>query len=323
MVRIVFFGSPDFAVPSLRRLVDDGYEIAAVVTQPDRPAGRGLSLTPPPVKVLAVEAGLPVLQPESLRGEVVGRLRDLAPDLAVVAAYGRILGPVTLGVPRLGVLNVHASLLPRWRGASPVQSAILAGDRETGVTIMRVVPELDAGPMLARRATPIVDRDTAGSLTDRLAEMGAELLGDTLPGWLCGEIEPVPQDERLVTYAERIDKAHGALDWARPAEELWWRVRAYTPWPGAFSLRDGAVLRVLEAWPLADGDDSVAPLGTVLPLPAGAADRVPLEAPGPAFAIQCGDGVLLPLKVQLAGKRPLFAAEFLRGERDLIGRQLG
>lgn len=324
MARVVFMGSPDFAVPALRRLIEDGYEIAGVYSQPDREAGRGRVLTPPPVKVFALERGLPVFQPASLRREAaVAELRDLRPDVIVVAAFGQILRRPVLDAAPFGVLNIHASMLPRWRGAAPVQAAILAGDRETGVSIMQIDEGLDTGPVLARRATPISDFDTAGTLTNRLAELGADLLAGTLPAWLAGEITAEPQDGAAATHAPRVDKDTGRLDWSLPAVDLWRRVRAFNPWPGAFTTLHGDLLRLQEAWPLpATGEAAVAP-GTVVPLPNGAVDAVPAERPRAAFAVQTGDGLLVPLKLQRAGKRALFAEEFLRGERGLVGTTLG
>ena len=337
MARIVFMGSPDFALSSLRRLIADGHEIAGVYTQPDREAGRGRALTPPPVKVLALEHGLPVYQPPSLRRETaVAELRALQPEVIIVAAFGQILRRAVLDIPPFGVLNVHASLLPRWRGAAPVQAAILAGDRETGVTIMQIDEGLDTGPMLTRRSAPISDFDNAGTLTERLAEMGADLLAETLPAWLEEELTPEPQDDALATYAPRVEKDAGRLDWALPAVELWRRVRAYHPWPGAFTTLRGEPLRLHEAWPIAgqratgppqaeqwgEARSGIVP-GRVVTLPPGAAEAAPPERPRPAFAIQTGEGLLLPLKLQRAGRRALFAEEFLRGERDFIGSRLG
>ena len=322
MTRVVFMGSPDFALPSLRRLLGDGYEVVGVYTQPDREAGRGRALTPPPVKQLALEAGLPVFQPPGLRREAaVEEVRELRPDVIVVAAFGQLLRRPVLDIPPFGVLNVHASLLPRWRGAAPVQAAILAGDAETGVTIMRIDEGLDTGALLSRRATSISPYDTGGALTDRLAELGADLLAETLPRWLAGAITPEPQDAERATYAPRLDKDAGRLDWTRPAADLWRQVRAYTPWPGAFTALHGQPLRLHECWPLAGGGE--APAGTVVALPAGLAAAVPVERPRAAFAIQTGDGLLAPLKLQRAGKRALFAEEFLRGERGLLGARLG
>lgn len=321
MTRIVFMGSPDFAIPTLKRLIDDGHEIAGVYTQPDREAGRGRALTPPPVKVVALEYGLPVFQPRSLRREpAVEQLRALAPEVIVVAAFGQILRRPVLDIPPRGVLNVHASLLPRWRGAAPVQAAILAGDSETGVTIMQIDEGLDTGAMLTRCTTWISDHDTGGSVTERLAELGAELLAETLPRWLAGEITPEPQDEALATHAPRVEKDAGRLDWKLPAVDLWRRVRAYNPWPGAFTTLNGQPLRLHEAWPLG-GATSEKP-GTLVPLPGLAAEQVPAERPRPAFAVQTGEGLLLPLRVQKAGKRALYAEEFARGERALFGAVL-
>jgi methionyl-tRNA formyltransferase len=321
MTRVVFMGSPDFALPSLRRLLADGYAIVGVYTQPDREAGRGRALTPPPVKQLALAEGLPVFQPVSLRREAaIAELRALAPDVIVVAAFGQILRAPVLAIPPYGVLNVHASLLPRWRGASPVQAAILTGDAETGVTIMRIDEGLDTGDMLTRRAIPISDFDTAGTLTDKLAELGADLLGETLPHWLRGEIIPEPQDPALATVATRVEKDAGRLHWSLPAIELWRHVRAYSPWPGAFTALRDELLRVHEAWPLPE--NSGQPPGTVIELTARARDTVPAERPRAIFAVQTGQGMLAPLKLQRAGKRALYADDFLRGERGLIGQRL-
>lgn len=322
MARIVFMGSPDFAVPSLRALVAAGHEVATVVTQPDREAGRGRHLLPPAVKRAAQDLGLPVMQPPSLRPpEVVAALGELRPELIVVAAYGQILRPNVLAIPRHGVLNVHASLLPRWRGAAPVAAAIAAGDSVTGVSIMLMDEGLDTGPVLATRETAITDRDTSGSLSDRLAVLGAELLVETVPAWLAGTITPVPQDNERATYAPRLTKEAGRIDWGEPAVTIWRKVRAYTPWPGAFTEYDGEALRILSAWPLAEA--ATGPPGEVVSLPAGAAEQVPPDLERPAFAVCTGSGLLAPLVVQRAGRRALAAGEFLRGERGFIGRRLG
>ena len=322
MARVVFMGSPDFAVPPLERLIADGHEIAGVYTQPDREAGRGRTLTPPAVKVAAEARGLPVFQPPSLRREAaVAALRALQPDVIVVAAFGQILRRPVLDLPPYGVLNVHASLLPRWRGASPVQAAILTGDAETGVAIMQLDEGMDTGPVLARRATPIADSDTAGALTERLAHLGAGLLAETLPAWLEGTITPEDQDASLATYAPRVEKDAGRLDWSLPAIDLWRRVRAFNPWPGAFTMLRDDLLRLHEAWPVAVALD--AQPGSVVALTPEITALAPPERPRPAFAVQTGDGVLLPLKLQRAGKRALFAEEFVRGERGFIGLCLG
>jgi methionyl-tRNA formyltransferase len=322
MTRIVFMGSPDFAVPSLHALVDAGYDVAGAVTQPDREAGRGRKLVPPAVKLAAEALGLPVLQPRNLRRpEAVEELAALQPDLIVVAAFGQILRRNLLDVPARGVLNVHASLLPRWRGASPVTAAILAGDKQTGVSIMLIDEGLDTGPVLSMRSIPIVDTDSGGSLTDTLAEMGANLLVETIPGWIDGRLQATQQDDTHATYAPRIDKESGRIDWSQPATQIWRQVRAYNPWPGAFTSYGASLLKIEEAWPLTGY--AIEPAGTVVSLPWGAVERVPAERPRPAFAVVTGDGFLLPLRVQRAGKRSMYAEEFFRGERSLAGSRLG
>lgn len=311
---IVFIGTPEFAVPSLRRLAEAGYDISAVVTQPDRPGNRG-RLTPPAVKVAAEELGLPVLQPETLRDEaVVDQLRSLAPEVIVLAAYGQILRKNVLDIAPKGVLNVHASLLPRWRGASPISAAILAADEETGATIMLMDAGMDTGPVLARRATPIGPHDTTGDLTARLADLGAELLIETLPRWLAAELDPQPQDESLATVTRLIRKQDGEIDWSRRATDIWRAVRAYNPWPGAQTALDGDRVTVWRAWPLAVHAGEP---GTIIALP----DDAPPEGAGAAFAVQTGDGALAVLELQRAGKRALSSAEFLRGAPGLIGRR--
>lgn len=314
-MRIVFMGSPQFAVPTLRRLVESEYEVVAVYTQPDRPAGRGRTLQPPPAKKVALDYGIPVYQPERLRSpEATAELVQLAPDLIVIAAFGQILKRPVLELPKHGVLNVHASLLPRHRGAAPVAAAILAGDEETGVTIMLTELALDAGPILAQRAIPISPQDTTGSLMTRLADEGAYLLMETLPRWLSGSIEPQPQDDSQATYAPSIRKEEALIDWSLPAVDIWRRVRAYNPWPVAFTLLDGQPLRILEATPLAN--EGPEPPGTVLPLPS---EQATLDG----FAVRCGWATLVATYVQRAGGRAMNGTDFLRGQRGLIGRRLG
>jgi methionyl-tRNA formyltransferase len=315
VVSLIFIGTPEFAAPSLRRLVSEGHDIAAVVTQPDRPAGRGRALQPPPVKAAALDLGLPVLQPATLHDpETLGRLQALAPQAMVAVAYGQILRPEVLAIPPKGVVNVHPSLLPRWRGASPIAGAILAGDAETGVTIMLMDAGMDTGPILSQRRHPISPQDTTGSLTQSLAEAGADLLVDTLPRWLNGEIEGVQQDDSQATTTRLIRKEDGALDWTLAAAELWRRVQAYNPWPGAFSTLGGEQVRFWQAWPVeyASGE---AP-GTVIAAPSGA----PADA---RFAVMGGDGALAVIEAQRAGRKRLTSAEFLRGMPGLIGRRLG
>jgi len=318
MARIVFMGSPDFALPTLRRLLHSEHEVVAVYTQPDRPAGRGRAPQPQPAKTLALAHGAPVFQPPRVSApDSVAELARLAPDLIVIAAYGQILKQPVLDVPRRGVLNVHASLLPRHRGAAPVTAAILAGDEETGVTVMQTELALDAGPILARRAVPISPHDTAGTLTERLAQEGADLLVGVLPAWLDGSLPPTPQDASKATYAPMIRKEDGLIDWGLPAEDIWRRVRAFTPWPGAFTYLEGQPLRLLDTWPL-PGDGEGRSAGTVVPCPTGA--DVPAEA---GFGVAAGRGLLAIMRLQLAGRRALPAAEFLRGQRGLMGRRLG
>lgn len=319
---IIFIGTPSFAVPSLLALANAGHSIAAVITQPDRPAGRRRTPRPPPVKLAALDLDLPVLQPPALRdSDTLARLRALSPEVMVVVAYGQILRPEVLDIPPLGVLNVHPSLLPRWRGPSPIAAAILAGDKRTGVTIMLMDAGMDSGPLLAQNEAPVQESDTTGSLGERLAEVGAGLLAETLPRWLAGEIEPQPQDGSRATTCPLIRKQDGALDWGLPATEIWRRVRAYNPWPGAYTTLDGELLHIWQARPL--HVDSYARPGTALDLDEAWLNELPVEAINQAaFAVQTGRGVLVPLEVQRAGRRALSAAEFLRGMPGLIGQRL-
>jgi methionyl-tRNA formyltransferase len=313
---IIFVGTPEFAVPSLRRLVADGRTVAAVITQPDRATGRHRHLlTPPPVKVAALELGLPVLQPESLReANAVAELRALAPEVMVVVAYGQILRQEVLDIPPRGVLNVHASLLPKYRGASPISAAILAGDEATGASIMLMDAGMDTGPVLAQRSEAISTHDTTGSLTERLSQLGAELLGETLPGWLAGQIEPKPQDDSRASVTRLTRKEDGAIDWGLPATDIWRRVRACNPWPGAHTSLDGDQITIWQAWPLEGGANEP---GTILAMPGDAPD----DARDAAFAVQTGNGLLAVLDVQRAGRKAVSSAEFARGAPDLIGKR--
>ncbi|MEN5116542.1 methionyl-tRNA formyltransferase [Luteimonas sp. TWI662] len=303
-MRIVFAGTPDFAVPSLLA-ADARREVVAVYTQPDRPAGRGRALTASPVKQTALERGLVVRQPERLRGaEVLDALRALEPDLMVVVAYGLLLPQAVLDIPRLGCWNVHASLLPRWRGAAPIQRAIQAGDAQTGVCLMQMEKGLDTGPVLLRQSTPIAPDDTGGRLHDRLAELGAQVLADGL-GLLRAGIRPVPevQAEAGATYAHKLDKAEARLDWTRPARVLADTVRAFDPWPIAEAELAGERVRVHAA--------------QVLPL---AHDRTPgtlLAAGRDGLDIACGDGALRVLRLQRAGGKVVAAADYLNARQDL------
>jgi methionyl-tRNA formyltransferase len=305
-MRIVFMGSPEFALPALQRLIQSEHEIVTVYTQPDRPSGRGRKLAPPPVKTLALAHGLDVRQPKSIsKLEVVAELRRLAPDVAVIAAYGQILRQPVLDVPRMGILNVHASLLPRWRGAAPIPAAILAGDAETGATIMLVRLALDAGPMLGVARVPILPSDTTATLTPKIAEAGASLLVDLLPKWERGEITPAEQDESLTTYAPQLEKADALIDWEHDtAEQVRRKVRAYNPWPIAYS----QPLRILECAPTDALSDQ--PPGTIFALDGG-------------FGVAASDGgTVVPVIVQGSGGKAMPAAAYIRGHGDIIGKRL-
>lgn len=308
-MRTVFMGSPRPAITSLERLVMEGYDVTAVYTQPDRPAGRGKAPMAPPVKELAVRLGIPVVQPESLRSaEAMARLRELRPDLIVVCAYGQILPAALVEMPPYRCVNLHFSLLPRHRGAAPVASAILAGDDFTGVSVMLVEKRLDAGPVLAAAAVPVFERDDAGTLTEKLSLVGAELLIDALSGWTRGEIVARSQDESAATYFREVKKEAGKIDWRRPAVEIWRLVRAFHPWPGGYTTFRGRQLKVLEAVVLPGN----AEIGSVIAMPE--------EAGG--LGIGTGEGILGVTRLQLEGKKAMTTAEFLRGQRDFIGTVL-
>lgn len=312
MPRIVFMGTPEFAVPSLAALLNAGYDVVGVLTKEDQPAGRGQQIEPSPINRLAVARGVPVQQPHTLRSAAAqAALAALAPDLIVVAAYGLILPQAVLDLPRHGCVNVHGSLLPRQRGAAPIAAAILAGDAEAGITLMLMDAGVDTGPMLASAALPIAPDDTTGSLTVKLADLGADLLVRMLPGWLNGDLAPRPQPEAGATYAPRIDKEAGQIDWTEPAALIERRVRAYQPWPSAYTTWNGQRLKVLRAR-VADGDPArgSGEPGTVI---AGAGD---------AAGVMTGAGVLWLEEVQLAGKRALRLPAFLQGARGFVGSKL-
>ncbi|MFN0096898.1 MAG: methionyl-tRNA formyltransferase [Dehalococcoidia bacterium] len=304
MTRVVFMGSPAFAVPSLRALVAAGYDVVQAVTQPDRPAGRGGKLAPPDVKLAALEFAIPTLQPETLKDEPVRQaLRDLHPDLFVVAAYGKILGRPVLDIPKRGCINVHASLLPRWRGASPITAAILAGDAEAGVSIMEMALKMDAGGVISQRAVPIAPTDTTGRLEPRLAEAGAALLVETLPGWLDGSLPAIAQDASLVTECWQIRKDDGRLRATMTAHEAERAVRAYSPWPGASVTYEGARLAIWRAEvALADADAQPGALSVV--------NRCP--------AVAFRDGRLVLRELQRPGGRILTGEQFLAGTRGQL-----
>jgi len=299
-MRVVFAGTPDFAVPALRALVEAGHEVAMVICQPDRPAGRGRRTKPGPVKQCAADLNLPVRQPDKLKDPAtLAELRRLRPALMVVVAYGQLLTREVLNLPRHGCVNVHASLLPRWRGAAPIHRAIQAGDSETGVSIMQMAPGLDSGPVLARRAVPIEATDTAGTLHDRLAPLGAALLVDTVARLAAGDIEAVPQDERGATHAPKVTPADGRLHWWWSAAQLQRRVRAMNPWPVARTCHNGVTLRVWAAEAFA-GDRGAVP-GEVL-----AAGRAGID-------VACGEGALRLTVLQRDGARRVPAGDFLNG----------
>ncbi|MCJ7605962.1 MAG: methionyl-tRNA formyltransferase [Dehalococcoidales bacterium] len=305
-MRIVFMGSPAFAVPSLERLVRDGYQVVAAYTQPDRPAGRGRNVVRPPVKDAAERLGIPVLQPESLKAEdTLARLASFKPDAITVCAYGQILTQDVIDMPPWQCLNVHFSLLPRHRGASPVASAILAGDEVTGVTVQLVRKKLDTGPLLAAASIPILPRDTTRSLTEKLSVVGANLLSEALGGWIRGERQPREQDEARYTYSSQIKKEDGRIDWNLPAETIWRQVRAYYPWPGSYTMWKGKQLKILAA--------DVAPVG------GGEPGRVVSLDDAPGIGIVTGKGILRIYGLQLEGKREMASKEFLSGHADIIG----
>jgi methionyl-tRNA formyltransferase len=323
-LRIVFLGTPEFAVPSLEHLVLNHYPVVAVGTRPDKPAGRGRAVAVSPVKEAALRWQLPVVQLPSYRSaEAVARLADLRPDVMVVAAFGQILPQAVLDIPRLGCLNIHPSLLPRFRGASPVVAAILSGDEFTGVSIMLLDAGMDTGPVLVRAAVPVAPQDSTGSLGDKLSQVAARLLQEALTGWLRREIIPRPQNEAEATYTAPLSKEEGEIDWHLATVSIWRRVRAFNPWPGGFTRWRGKQLKILEAVPVnAEGRPETridASGGTEVNTPGRV---IVLNSAEAAFGIGTGDGMLGVSQVQLEGKRAMTAAEFLRGQRDFIGAVL-
>jgi methionyl-tRNA formyltransferase len=314
--RVLFMGTPEFALPSLAALVEHaapgniwatGLDLIGVVTRPDKPAGRGRKVAFSPIKQYAVEKGIPIYQRGSLRGpEVTKFFTSLAPDLIVVAAFGQILPPSILELPPHCCLNVHASLLPRHRGAAPISAAILAGDDETGVTIMLMEEGLDTGPILSRNAIPIAPDDTTGTLTTKLATLGAELLLRTLPEWLAGGLTPQPQDEALATMTRPIRSEDCLLDWTMPAEDLSRQVRAYSPHPGAFTHWNAQRVKVIQARPVDAGSATGLRPG-----------QCALDAGTRGLLCACGQGALALEVIQLEGKRALPSADALRGHPAL------
>lgn len=310
-MKAVFMGTPDFAVGALDSLIDSGHEVAAVITQPDKPKGRKKTLTPPPVKIRALERGLPVYQPARVRGpECVEMLREMAPDVIVVAAFGQIIPKEILLLPRYGCINIHASLLPKYRGAAPIQWAVIDGEKESGVTLMRMDEGVDTGDMIARTVVPLAEDETGGSLFVKLAEAGAGLLAETLPLLEQGQVQYESQPKESPTpYARMMTRELGRIDWSRPAVELERLIRGLNPWPAAYTHVNG---RKLKLWNACVGKSGAGPrFGEIL------------KASGPVLAVQTGEGVLEIQELQLEGKKRMDAETFLRGFRMEEGTVLG
>lgn len=303
-MRIIFMGTPDFAVPSLRRLLESQYDVVAVVTQPDRPKGRKQILTPSPVKEVALEYGIPVLQPEKIRRkEEYEKILDLHPDLIVTAAFGQIIPKAILDAPRYGCINVHASLLPKYRGGAPIHYAVMNGEKETGVTIMYMVEELDAGDILSQVTIPIHTTDTAGTVFEKLATIGADLLIDTIPKIVSGKISPIPQDREKATYSPTLKREDEWLDFRRPAEELYNQIRGLNPWPVAFTMIEGNVIKIW--WAEWKDEETTALPGTITSIaPTG-------------IEIATGKGILIIKELQPAGKKRMSVSDFVRGSHWL------
>ena len=310
--RVVFMGTPEFAIPSLEALIGSCWHIVAVFTKPDSVAGRGNKVVFPPIKKMAALHGLTVFQPEKLKdAATIDQMTSFASDIVVVAAYGNIIPQEILDLPRFGCVNVHPSLLPRYRGPSPVETAILEGESVTGVTIMLLDAGLDSGPILCQREVSVSDDDTAGFLTDKLAHIGAQLLKEVLPLWLQGKIKSQPQDKSQASYTRIITKRDGEIDWHLPVVELWRQVRAFDPWPGCYTQWKGKRLKISQVIPLSvEKADQVAKV-----------IALPYSAPA-AVGVGAGDGVLGLLRVQLEGKREMSVDEFILGHSDFIGSEL-
>ena len=300
---LIFMGTPEFAQPILKKLVESEDRVIVVVSQPDRPKGRGQQLKPPPVKTLALEHKLLVLQPEKVREpEFIKKVQELNPELIVVSAFGQILPKELLAIPKLGAINVHASLLPKYRGAGPIQYAILSGETETGISIMQMVEKMDAGPILLQKAIPIEPFDTAGSLSQKLSGLGAELLIEAIKLLKAGKIEPKPQDESQASFAPLLKKDDGKIDWQKSAEQIWRQVRAFNPWPGAFIGEGESQIKIWE----------------VEPAQAQAEPGQVLEAHRRWIEVACGKGSLRIKELQPAGKKRMSAEAFLAGHKIKI-----
>lgn len=304
-------GTPDFSVPILNRLLTDGYEVIGVVTQPDRPVGRKKTMTPPPVKIAAEQHGIPVFQPEKLRDEAsLQAILNLNPDLVITAAYGQILPKKLLDAPTYGCINVHASLLPELRGGAPIHYAIIQGKEKTGITIMYMAEKLDAGDILAQTVVPIAERDTVGTLHDKLSEAGADLLSDTLPKLLNGEITPIKQDDREATFAPNIKHEQEKIDWHKTGEEIYNHIRGLNPWPVAYTTLDGKPIKIW--WGEKQPHPNIEQPGTI----------VAVEKDG--FIVATGNSTAIKItELQPAGKKRMPAAQFLLGKPDLERSILG
>ena len=324
MLRIIYMGTPQFAVPALETLIArskpglalrEGYEIVAVITRTDKPSGRGKEIVYSPVKRLALSHNIPVWQPGSLkRQEHIDMLAAYQADLYIVAAFGQILPQTVLDLPRFGTLNIHASILPKYRGVSPISEAILQGDAETGVSIMLIDAGIDTGPILLQRTIPIAEDDTTGSLTSKLANLGASALLEALPLWIDGEIIPQPQDERYASYTHMLRKEDGQIDWKQPAEILARTVRAFTPWPGAFTHWGDRLLKIISARAVQTESSAEGRVGTV---------GFYKERSVQTLTVNTGKGLLIVEKLQLEGKKAMSANEFLHGYSHIVGAELG
>ncbi|MDO4438291.1 MAG: methionyl-tRNA formyltransferase [Eubacteriales bacterium] len=313
-MKIVFMGTPDFAVPTLTALYNAGYEIAAVVSQPDKPKGRHAELVPTPVKAKALELSIPVLQPIKARdAEFIAQLKEIAPDLIVVTAYGQILKKELLDIPKYGCINVHASLLPRWRGAAPIQWAVIEGDEYAGVTTMQMNEGLDTGDMLLKRSLKLSDDETGGSLFDKLSEIGGELIVETVKLLEKGELKPVPQPEEGMTYASMLKKENGNIDWSKSAIEIDQLIRGLTPWPGSYTKLNNKNLKIHKSVPCNMDDESISSIYDKADKDFGRA----VVVNGRLFVI-CKDSMLELLEVQLEGKKRMDAASFIRGAENIL-----